>query len=122
MFYTSSMKIAIEITTKDRNLTSWLLGDPKTLRVGETKVEIPNGDAALVFEGEEFRKAGIDLPRVVEFSLTLGTAVGSGVVANWLWDKLKGRQITAITIDKTSVEFEEGQVKKIVTERISMKK
>jgi hypothetical protein len=114
------MKIAI--ATKDRNLTSWLLDNPKILSAGKTKITIPDGDATLVFESESMAKAGIDLPRVVEFSLTFGASVVTSVVANWLWDKLKSRQVTAITIDSTSVEFEEGQIKKILIEKISMKK
>jgi len=114
------MKIAI--ATKDRDLTSWLLDNPKILSAGKTKITIPNGDAALVFEGESIAKAGIDLPRVVEFSLTFGAGVAASVVANWLWDKLKSRQVTSITIDRSSVEFEEGQIKKIITEKISTKK
>jgi hypothetical protein len=115
------MKISIAIASKDRGLTGALLDNPKTLSAGQTKIQLPDGDAALVWEGEEMAKSGIDLPRVAEFSLEFGAAVASGLVANWLWNKIKGKQITSITIDRTSVEFEEGEIKKAVREKITKK-
>jgi hypothetical protein len=115
------MKIEIGIATKDRGLSSSILNHPKMFTAGQTKVEIPGG-GALVWEGEEMAKAGVDLPRVVQFSLEVGAGVASGLIVNWLWDRLKGKQVTAITMDRTTVEFTEGEIKRVVQEKISAKK
>jgi hypothetical protein len=115
--YNPSMKIQIDIATKDRGLTGYLMGNPHTLSAGHTKLSIP-GDADLVWEGEELAKAVPDLPRVVHFAVEFGSSVASGVVASWIWGKLKEKPVDHIMIDRTSVEFEEGQLKRILQEKI----
>jgi hypothetical protein len=111
------MKMQIDIATKDRGLTGYLMGNPHTLSVGQTKLSIP-GDADLVWEGEDLAKALPDLPRVVHFAIEFGSGVASGVVANWIWGKLNQKSVDHIMIDRTSVEFEEGRVKRVLQEKI----
>ena len=53
-----------------------------------------------------------------EFSDPTGIAVG--VVANWLYDKLKGRA-TTLRIDRIEVHLDRGEIEKILVERIERK-
>src|SRR5271163_3662668 len=106
--YNSAMKIQIDIETKDRSLTAHFMGNPHMLSAGKTKVSIP-GDAELVWEGEDFAKAAPDLPRVVHFTLEFGSGVAASVVASWIWGKLSQKPAEHIMIDRTSIEFDEGQ-------------
>ena len=54
-------------------------------------------------------------------------AIGTGVIAAWLYDKLKGRVHPErgdekLVIERTEVELEEGAIKRVITEKLTSEK
>lgn len=103
----------IWIHTHDRSLAFDLLGKGQA-RTGDV-IELDQG-ASLAYEGTYVRKA-LGFPEIVMLSASIPTGVAAGIIANWLWGKLKGRNITQIEIDRTTVEFEEGEIKRVIYEK-----
>lgn len=66
-------------------------------------------------EGTLVRKA-VGIPEVTHAAIELATAVGTGVVGNWLYAKLKGRD-AKLRINRTEVEIEPNKIR-IVIEQI----
>jgi hypothetical protein len=56
-------------------------------------------------------------PYVFNLAVGLVSAVGSGVVSRWLYDKLKERPATKLRINHTEVEIEQNKIR-IVIEQI----
>ena len=77
------MSIRLTIDTDDR----WL-----ALQVGAGSTTVP-GDATLTLGESRVRKA-LDLPETLELVLSFRTGVTIGVAANWIFGKLKGRNVT----------------------------
>jgi hypothetical protein len=92
-----------------------LFGDGTTLKAGAT-IEIPEG-GRLQYCGMIERRA-VGAESIVKLILEIGTAVGASVAANYIYDKLKRRN-SKITIDRTEIEFEEGEIKKFLQEKIT---
>jgi hypothetical protein len=95
-----------------------LFGDGTTLKAGAT-IEIPEG-GRLQYCGMIERRA-VGAESIVKLILEIGTAVGASVAANYIYDKLKRRnsKITKITINRIEIEFEEGEIKKFLQEKIT---
>jgi hypothetical protein len=108
------MKMQLEIDTKDRKLGFDLVGTLNSLRPG-TKVEIP-GSAILTFDGLIGRKA-FGFPITLEFIVSFTSAVSAGIVANWLYEKIKGRAST-LRIDRTEVQINKGEIERVIIEKI----
>lgn len=85
-----------------------------SLRVGQQK-DLPGG-AVVTWKGQIERKA-IGSPTTITLLLSFGTGVASGLVASWLYDKLKGRAST-LRIERTVIQINEGEITRIITERI----
>lgn len=92
-----------------------LFGKGNTLASG-TSIDLPEG-GRLQYCGMIERRA-VGAESIVELVLEVGTAVGAGVAANYIYDKLR-RKNTRITIDRTEIEFEEGKIKKLLQEKIT---
>lgn len=108
--------IGIEIETRDGELVSDLMETSSPL-IGQQK-SIPGG-ATVTFKGTLFRKA-LDLPLTIQLSIGLATAVTASLIANWLSRKIKGRA-TTLRIDRREVQIEEGEIKRVIEERIEKK-
>jgi hypothetical protein len=108
------MKMQLEIDTEDRKLGFDLVGTSNSLSPG-TKVEIP-GSAILTFDGLIGRKA-FGFPVTLEFILTFSSGVSAGIVANWLYEKIKGRALK-LRIDRTEVQINKGEIERIIFEKI----
>ncbi len=78
----------IEIHTHDKFLAFDLLGKSSITAGDEIR---GTEDVRLKYNGSLIRKAA-GFPEVVNFVLTFGSGVTSGVVANWLYDKLKRKK------------------------------
>ena len=103
----------IEIYTDDKNLVFELLGK-SSAKVGDsTGLE---NQILLTYKGSLIRKA-IGFPEIAQFALTFGSGVGAGLVANWLYDKLRGKKITRIVIERTEVKLNEGEIEKVINEK-----
>lgn len=108
--------IEIEIETHDGELVSDLMETSSPL-IGQQK-SIPGG-AVVTFKGKLTRKA-LNLPLTIELAIALTSAVISGSIANWLSRKIKGRA-TTLRIDRREVQIEEGEIKRVIEERIEKK-
>lgn len=107
------MRISVEIDTHDRQLPFDMLGQ-KTLGPG-VGAEIP-GNATITL-GEMLVRKSVGIPETLEFALTFGGGVASGLVANWLYEKLRGRA-AVLRIDRQVVEIDQGAITRVLTERI----
>jgi hypothetical protein len=68
-----------------------------------------------------------DAPGVFRFLLNVGqdvtASVAAAVAANWLYRKLKHRRPNVkISIEKTVVEMEAGQIKRVIEEKLRMER
>lgn len=79
-------------------------------REAGSRTEILGGEASLTWSDYQKRRA-FPLTESVEFVITFGAGVSSGVVANWLYDTLKGR-CSWLRIGNRKVEVEPGDIQK----------
>ena len=108
------MEILLEIETHDRQLVSAIIGQQQAVSKEKT-VNIP-GNAILKAKGIAVRKA-FGLPETLEFVLSFGSGVASGIVANWIFQKIKGRA-TAFKIDRVEVKLNKGDIERVLIEKI----
>jgi hypothetical protein len=106
----SELRISIE--TQDRRLIPELFDNPKTMGPGLT-VPVP-GDAQLRM-GPWVQRRAFGAPEPLELILSFGSGVASGLVANWLYAKLKGRPETTLRIEEHQVDLEQGEIKRVIT-------
>ena len=106
----------IEIQTQDRFLAFELLGK-KSVSLHDS-VDLP-GNAKLSYNGSVIRKS-FGVPEIVNFSVTFGSGVAAGLVANWLYDKLKDKT-KKITINRREIQLDKDEIKKIIEESIKIK-
>jgi hypothetical protein len=114
---TLSTEYTIEIETDDtRRALDLALDLCGSMRAGE-KLQIADG-ATLTYEGTIERRA-FGMPAEVTFALTLAANVPAGVVANWLYAKLRGKA-KRLRIDRTEIEVNEGEIRRILREKIEV--
>lgn len=94
-----------------------LFGQEGSLKSGSA-IEIPEVGRIVYQRMIERRTLGAEA--VVELLLELGAAVGTGVAANFIYDKLK-RKNSRIRVDRTEIEFEKGEIKRILSEKFEKK-
>ena len=104
-------RVRLSIETTDRKALFDLMGGPGSLASGAA-VSIP-GDATLTFRHITGRKA-FGMAETVELVLAFATGTASGLVANWLYGKLKGRGVR-LRIEEQEVEIEEGEIRRVIT-------
>ena len=103
----------LEIHTWDKTLLFDIL-DKSSASIGDA-ITIP-GDAKLTYKGTLICKA-LGIPRIINFVLTFGSGVAAGVVANWIYDKLKHR-VEKIVINKKEIQLDKREIKRIIEERL----
>lgn len=108
------MQIQLYIDTEDQKLGFDLMGTPNSLTAG-TKVEVP-GNAILTLNNIIVRKA-FGVPTTLEFIVTFTGGVSAGIVANWLYEKIKGRA-SKIRIERTELQIKKGEIERIIVEKI----
>ena len=108
----------IKILTYEGRLVFELLDKPSA-SVGDS-IEIAD-QVRLIYNGSIIQKA-IGFPEIINFTLTSGSGVAAGVIAAWLYDKLKGRKVDKLIIERTEVELDKGQIRKVIEERVEFKK
>jgi len=82
---------------------------------------VPIGDGvAVTWQVPMFKASGI--PKMIEVAVDVLAAVPAGVAANlvtnWLMSQFKGKAERVI-IERQEVEFDEGKLKRIITETIT---
>ena len=111
------MKILIQVSTHDKQIAFDMMGGSNSFSAGTT-VDIP-GNASLTASGIIGRKA-FGLTETLEFVLTFGSGVTSGLVASWLYDKLKGKA-ASLRIERREVQIDNDEIKNILIEIIEKK-
>ena len=94
------MMIEIDIATHDRKLGFDMASIGGSLTSG-TIVEIPGG-LKVKYDGALMRKA-LGLPEVLQFVVDASANIELGLLATWLYDKVKGKKVETITINRRVV-------------------
>lgn len=118
MFLGVSDKMELEIYTHDKNLLFNLMGKSSVSR--DEFVEIPNTNTKLIYKGTTIRLAA-GLPEIINFTLTFSSGVAAGVVANWIYDKLKNRA-EKIVINRREIQMDKEEIKRFIEEEIKIEK
>ena len=106
--------LRIDIETHDRKLGFDMAGVNNRLSAG-TKVSIPGG-GAIEFTGTLVRKA-VGIPEVLQFLVDTATNLEYGLLATWLAQKVDGRQIERITINRRIVtEITASGIRQVIEE------
>jgi hypothetical protein len=108
-----SRRLNIEIETADRELEARIF-ETSSFSAGETRITLSDG-STVTYAGTLVRKS-IGIPDVTHLVIELATGVGTGVVGNWLYGKLKGRP-AKLRVNRTEVEIEPNKIR-IVIEQI----
>jgi hypothetical protein len=110
--------LAIVGETKDLNRLLFSLFESDSVEAGMSK-EIPGGSIALRPMSLSKDAAGLS---VIEFALSCATAVGTSLIAAYLYDKLKPARgtTTRILIERRGIEISESAISKIFEETISL--
>ena len=112
------MQIPIKIDTHDRGLSYHLLGSTTCQQGDEI---IVSDEVTVTYQGTIVRKA-IDFPETIELMVSIlppfSSGVAAGVLANWIYGKLKGKKIARLRVSRKEVEFDKGQIKRIIEETI----
>lgn len=105
-----SRSVKLEIATNERSLPFDLM-DPNDgrLEAGETSTIIAE-DASLDYHGTLVRKS-FDTPDVAEFFLRFSSTVSGGIVAQWLYEKLKDKE-AMLKIGGENVEVDKESIQK----------
>jgi len=112
------MDIEIEIHTYDGGLISDLLGKDSASSGEEVKI---TDEAKLKFKGKKVFLAAEHVPQIIYFILNVSSNVACGLAASWLYDKIKGRNIKKLIIERTEMEIERGEIKRVIEEKWRMK-
>jgi len=111
------MELNIEIETYDKMLSSDLFETTK-FSAGQTKRIIAEG-ISIRYEGGMIRKA-VDFPEIINIALTIGEHVvlpiAVGILSRYLYDKLKDRKASKVTINHTQVEINADKIETLILE------
>jgi hypothetical protein len=111
----------IEIQTRDNMFIFDLL---ETKQISSDVIKPITENANLVYK-RKFHMVNKSMnvpPEIINFSILFLSGVASGIISNWLWDKIKGKEVTKIKINNKEVDFEEGIIKRTVEETIEMER
>ncbi len=120
--------IRIEVHARDIRLRPDIFGYNRTIGLG-SQAEVAEGITITDAGSHETR--AVDIPAIMHFTLEVGErsleAIGTGFIATWLYDKVKGRihperRDEKLIIERTEVELDEGAIKRIITEKLSSEK
>lgn len=111
------MELNIDIFTTEEDLASYLLEKEKPSKGYET--EISSGLTVKYPRKQPIKKAGEEVG--VRIALLFLTNVGAQLVANWIWDKIKDKDVEKLIIEREVVEKKEGEVKKVIKEKMEKK-
>lgn len=109
------MSINIEIHTYEGRLVFDLLRKSSVTQNDEFQISeriklIRKGS----FTGQVF-------PEIIYFAVSFSSGVAAGVFANWIYDKLKGKRMEKFMIEKTEIELDKGEIKRIIEEKLRIK-
>jgi hypothetical protein len=82
------LEVKVEVQTRDKTLVSDLL-EFKETKIGMEKQL--SADVKVRYDGTLIRRGSV--PLIVKLTLDIGSMTGSHVAANWIYDKLKSRDV-----------------------------
>jgi hypothetical protein len=65
-------------------------------------------------------KEDVNIAQYVEFTLQYASAVSASVIATWLYNKFTKHGVKKIRINRTEVNVDQGEIKRILMEEIEM--
>src|SRR3989304_475058 len=104
------MTVNIEIKTSGPRLAFELFGAGGRISTGD-EISIPGGGSLKYLGQMEYRS--LDMPTILTMALNFSSGVAVGVIANWIYDKLKGKA-NSITIDRIEIELNKGEIERIL--------
>jgi len=108
------VEIQVEIETHDRQLDFDLFETRKLSRGMEKTVQ---KGVSIRYRGT-IEQLAVDFPSIIEITIiAFATQVAAQIVANWLYDKIKGRAVK-LRIERTEVEIDKGQIERILMEKM----
>ena len=107
----------IEIKTNNKSLIFEIL-DKNSASVSDS-IDIP-GNAKLIYNGTFICKS-FGIPETINFTLNFGSGVAAGLIANWIYDKLKNKT-EKISINRTEIKLDKEHIKRIIEESIKIRK
>lgn len=109
--------LRIEIDTTDRQLANDLSSE-QVDSASPKAVAIP-GNATLEID-HLVKRYALDVPETIVAILSVGKDVAVGLVAAWLYDKLKGRTKT-LKIEETEVRIEKAEIEITIKHKLEKK-
>jgi hypothetical protein len=103
------LDIPIEIETQDKFLTNEMFNTDQTRQGMQT--ELPSG-AVLRYDKTFIRKA-LGVPEIIYLTLQFGEEVAAGLVAAWLYDKLKDKT-NSLKINNQQVPVEKKAIHQVL--------
>ncbi|MDL0146009.1 hypothetical protein [Halobacterium salinarum] len=98
----------IRIAARDRMLAVDLL-DPDEKRVETGMSNTIDGDTKITYQGTRIQK-GVGGPEISEWALQFGTSVSAGLLGNWIYDQLTGRDVESLEIGGEEVDVDEDSI------------
>lgn len=112
----------IQITTYEHGADFRLFAATNSLSVGDSR-DLGSG-IAVEWRGTQGFKA-LDYPEIIHACVNHGQNIADGLIGAAIWEWLRAnlkQRPKSVEIDSVTVEFEEGAVKRLISERINSEK
>jgi hypothetical protein len=114
------MKVQLDIETHDRRLGFDIAGVGNSLTAG-TAVKVP-GNATVEYQGSIVRKS-FGIPEILQLVVDVSKDVEVGLLAAWLYDKVKGKEVERITVNRRVItEITADGIRQVLEEEIHSSK
>jgi hypothetical protein len=111
--------IFIEVEADGPVVDFELMGRPKFLSRGDGHLLI--GGGILYWRGARCARAS-GFQTISHFLLHVGEGVGTGLIAAYLYDKLKKGHATTLRIDRTEVQIDRSEITRVLEKHIGENK
>jgi len=108
----------LEIETRDKGLLGEIFNEPEIANA--KPIALGEGIALKGLEWRFFKADGVSDVAIVLITVaaTIPATVAANLITEWIQGRLKGH-VTRATIEKNEISFDESQIRKIVTEKIT---
>lgn len=105
-----SQSVSIDITTDDQDVTRDLI-DSDDGRVATGMTTEIDEDTKLVYKGTFIRKSA-GIPDIMNFTLETGENLSYALIGNWLYDRLRNKDIVSFQIGGDEVPVDDESIQK----------
>ena len=114
--------ISIEIETTEKDF-EFYLSDSNEFLTGK-EYPIPGDAMVSINEMPLAKNYNAEIVTVVNFLISHIDSASMGIIASWLYDKLKKKEktIKSIKISRKEIRLDKGDIKKVIEEEIKIKK